>query len=135
MMQYVHGKDQHDRIKYELRAKVDHQAGDLRLKFITDVPGQSMVYQQKRVEAELIAANPSINPYEVPHLYAESQMNDETLLQTASRVLMMANQWLFVSSFIESKRIKHLQLIKDALTIYEAQGYVNVDWSALDPYL
>lgn len=112
-------------------ARVDLSAGEVRKLFITDVPGQDMVYQQKLTEAEMVTADPAVPPAQVPHIASEAQLNGISLLDQAAIIVTMSHQWRQVSSVIEATRLAAKQAILDARSPAEIEAAANVDWSQI----
>ncbi|WP_326894414.1 hypothetical protein U8P73_36655 (plasmid) [Rhizobium beringeri] len=76
-------------IKAELKANVDVQAGELRGLYITTIPGQDMVYMEKRIEAELVVADPDLGETlaaaEIPHIAREAVASGVSRLRQGCR--------------------------------------------------
>lgn len=113
----------------ELKAEIDIQAGIRRQRYITAVPGQDMVYAEKRAEAERVIAGATD---EVRHIAAEAAMNGRTLGEQAALVLAMAAQWTAISVAIETARLAAKAAIDAATTQTEARA-VKIDWTAILP--
>jgi hypothetical protein len=96
--------------------EIDATAEAVRGLFITSGSGQSMVYTQKEKEAELVTADPDVNPAVVPHIVLEAQLNGLTLLDQAAIVLTMAHQWRELSSHIEVARLAGKAQVREAQT-------------------
>lgn len=118
-----------DTIKAELCAKVDAEAGQVRLRYITDAPGQQMVYQEKRREAEeyLSLGASAITP----HLVAEAQLLGITVDAMAQQVLQASIAWASVSPTIETTRLAAKAAINASTTVAAARAAANIDWSSL----
>ncbi|TPJ51657.1 MULTISPECIES: hypothetical protein [unclassified Mesorhizobium] len=110
--------------------KIDNSAGEVRKLFITSVPGQEMVYQQKRVEAELLMAQLDISPSEIPHITAEAALNGITPYDQAVIVLTMSEQWTAISAQIETMRLAAKAAVAQATNPAAIEQASNVDWSA-----
>jgi hypothetical protein len=113
--------------------KVDREAGAIRCRFITDIPGQDMIYQQKRLEAEALMANPAIALPEIPHIVAEAALNEVTPFDQAVIILTMAEQWKAISAPIERERMAAKTRIAAATTPAEIEVAAIVDWAAVLP--
>lgn len=118
-------------LKDAARAEIDRQAGDVRSRFITVVPGQDMVYQEKRLEAEQVAANPEISPAAVPHIAAEAALNGVSLLDQAAVVLTMAEQWTMLSALIEARRHAAKAAVDAATTPALIDVATKIDWPSI----
>lgn len=116
-------------LKAAALARIDASAGAYRLNFITDAPGQQMVYQEKREEAEKVVADyPNVSPGTVPHIAREAAMNDVDLLQMAIVVLTMAEQWRDVSASIENTRLIAKKAVADATTPAQIEAATVLPW-------
>lgn len=116
-------------------AKIDDAAEAMRGNFITKGSGQAMVYQQKKLEAEMFMANNEIADNAIPHIVAEAALNGYTKYQQAYIVLYMADQWKFISTVIESKRLLAKNHVAEAGNAAAIQAATVLDWSDLAPYL
>ncbi|RUU75711.1 hypothetical protein [Mesorhizobium sp. M7A.F.Ca.MR.362.00.0.0] len=110
--------------------KIDDGAGEVRKRFITAVPGQEMVYQQKRLEAEQLMANPDIATAEIPHIAAEAALNNITSYDQAVVVLTMSEQWTTVSAQIETMRLAAKAAVARAANPAAIEQAATIDWSA-----
>lgn len=106
---------------------IDETAEIVRGRYITLGSGQAMVYQQKKLEAELVAGDLEINPSLVPHIAYESIMNGISLLDQAAIVLTMSEQWKAISAYIELKRLGAKALISLMSTIEEIREFMHED--------
>lgn len=110
--------------------KIDNGAGEIRKLFITAVPGQEMVYQQKRLEAEQLMANTEIPVSEIPHIAAEAALNGVTPYDQAVIVLTMSQQWTVVSAQIETMRLAAKAAVGRATNPAAIEQAAIVDWAA-----
>ncbi|ESY35780.1 hypothetical protein NKK48_01630 [Mesorhizobium sp. C386A] len=110
--------------------KIDNSAGEVRKRFITSAPGQEMVYQQKRVEAELLMAQLDVAPAEIPHIVAEASLNGITPYDQAVVVLTMSQQWMVISAQIEETRLAAKQAVAAAMNPAAIELASTIDWSA-----
>lgn len=117
--------------KTSMIAKVDREAGEIRKLFITEIPGQELVYDQKRREAELIALDPDTPTALVPHIAGEALAIGETLIDTAAVILTLAEQWKVISAEIERRRIAHKAAIAAATTRQAVTLAAEVDWAPI----
>lgn len=91
-------------LRREAHDRIDAAAGAARLRYITDVPGQSAVYLAKLDEAHMLLANPNGTPG--PHLAAEAAATGVTPAALAAQVEALGSAWLgTVSPAIEAARI------------------------------
>lgn len=116
-------------LRAELKAEIDIQAGIRRQRYITAVPGQDMVYAEKRAEAERVIAGAT---EDVPHIAAEAMISGRTLAEQAALVLAMAAQWTAISVAIETARLTAKAAIDAAASETEARS-VRIDWSSILP--
>jgi hypothetical protein len=122
-------------IKAELKAKVDLQAGQVRSLYITTIPGQDMVYMEKRIEAELVVADPALGETlpaaEIPHIAREAIASGVSRFDKAVEILTIANLWKQISPMIEERRLSVKSAIDAATTVAEARNAADADWSDL----
>lgn len=114
---------------------VDMAAEAMRGNFITAGSGQAMVYQQKKLEAEMYMANNAIDVNTIPHIVEEAMMNGYTNYQQAYIVLYMADQWKYISAIIEQQRLLAKNNVAAAENTTQLALAVQLDWSELAPYL
>lgn len=105
--------------------RIDEEAGQVRLQFITDAPGQGMVYMRKEEEATRYMVDPNDGPF--PHLISESASNGISMFEQAVEFLSMAHAWSEASAKIEKKRLSAKRAIEAATN--PNQTKVKVDWS------
>lgn len=81
--------------KHYASRDIDRVAGEARLRYITDVPGQQAVYLVKLSEAQAYAAAYAIDPESVPgpHLAAEASGTSQTAIAVAEAVIALAALW------------------------------------------
>ena len=119
-----------------LRAKaetqVDAMAEACRGKYITPGAGQAMVYARKEREAEMIQADPGIDPALVPHLALEANAAGVALLDLAVIVKAKASEWLYVSPPIEGTRLSTKSAIRQATSPVEIDALVAQAKSIFD---
>ncbi|MCV3738392.1 hypothetical protein OCK02_19480 [Rhizobium sp. TRM96647] len=116
-------------LKAKLQADIDRSAGEIRLLFITDAPGQGMIYQEKRREAEALLADPDLPPEQTPHLTAEAAAFDMTRAEKATEILAQAVAWTTVSATIETRRLAAKASVQAATSAIAARTAAAVDWS------
>lgn len=123
------------RLKIELLARIDAEAGRARSRFITVTPGQEMVYLAKQQEAALIAADPgqgaNVPDNETPHVSAEAVADDITRFEKAVEILTVAHLWAQVSPIIETKRLAAKAAVAAASSAPIARVEAMVDWPSL----
>lgn len=99
-------------------ADVNTQAGNVRSRFITTIPGQEMIYLKKEQEAiSYIAEDPApTNLVNYPLLAAEIGVTASTAYELAQIWLNMASQWQAVAGMIETARLTAVYTIEVAQT-------------------
>lgn len=115
-------------LKLELQARIDREAGEARGAYITTVPGQEMIYMEKRREAEMILANLETPPTETPHITEEARLHDVTRYEKAVEVITMAYQWANISPQIEGRRLAAKEAVEAATTVAQARAAAEVAW-------
>lgn len=92
------------RLRWHALRRIDAAAGEARLRYITDVPGQQAVYMVKLEEARALLAAPASTPG--PHLVAEASVRGTTPAAVATLVDGLASVWTGVlSPAIEAARM------------------------------
>lgn len=115
-------------------AKVNSEAEQQRLKYITPGSGQAMVYLVKENQARAcISGLPGPYPLLEATVGIERDPVTGAIAQTveevAQIVLGMANQWTSVAAHIEAVRFRAIIAIEDAATPAAIEHASNVDWS------
>jgi hypothetical protein len=116
------------RLDAELHAKIDREAGELRCRFITDIPGQALTYQRKESEARRFLAD---EPGTFPMLAAEAAALDEPIEDVAARVLAKVEELAVLGGLIEGARIGAKVAVALAETAEAKRAAARVDWAAL----
>lgn len=119
-------------IRADLVSRIDTEAEAIRGRFITLGSGQSMVYAEKRREAEAYMADNDIDLDEIPHLVAEAAMNEIPIAEQAQIVLTMAQQWRAISAAIELRRLAAKKAVAEAQTL-TALAAITWDWNDIVP--
>ena len=111
-----------DSCKQTLKIKIDADAENERLKYITNGVGQTMTYQQKIEEAKQVKAgsDPQISDY--PILSQEIGITAPTLIEVADTVLAAFQQFQVIGGMIEGVRLAAKRDIDGAQTIDSAQA-------------
>ena len=107
---------------------IDRQAETVRARFVTPGSAQTMVYDQKRTEADLYMADPETPTHLLPHLLAEAAMNGITPFEQAVEYLTMQQLWLTVSPVIEMRRLGAKHAVGAAQTPAAIEAARNVSW-------
>jgi hypothetical protein len=84
---------------------IDTLAGEKRLQYITNIPGQEVTYTAKLKDAQafILAGYPSdVTPY--PWIEAEATATGATAIQVADLIVLTAQTWTDVGSKIEGAR-------------------------------
>lgn len=103
------------------QAQVDAAAGQARLRYITDVPGQQATYQRKEQQAREWVESGYSGPAP-SFIAAEADALGEQPQQIAQQVITLADFWAYSKGpEIESARIKHKALIRAATTLEAVQ--------------
>jgi len=109
-----------DAQKSEAIARVQEAAGAVRLRYVTDLPGQEMIYREKLAEAISYVALPvePENPTDFPFIAAEIGITAATPYEVAQIFLNKAGLWKAIGAALETAR---LQAVSDV----EAAGDVT----------
>jgi hypothetical protein len=94
---------------------IDRVAGEVRMRYITDVPGQQAVYLTKLAEARALISAPTSSPG--PHLVAEAALLNTTPGALAITIAAAGDLWVGVlSPAIEASRIAGKAAVEGAQT-------------------
>lgn len=113
---------------------IDHAAGQARLRYITDVPGQQAVYLLKLSEAEAYVAAYALdtNATPGPHLAAEATATAATAISVAEAVVALATLWnTQLSPAIEGARMGGKAAVAAAATVEAVESARDAAISAL----
>lgn len=94
-------------IKIHCCDHIDKKAGDVRLKYITDVPGQQATYQMKSEECRQIkqlGLSDTDDLTYFPLVRAEMKVTGLTCTQVVNMILGIEAQWKFLAAAIEEAR-------------------------------
>lgn len=109
-------------------AQINGAAGQTRLEFITDIPGQQMLYQAKEQEAAAyLAESPApvdLSAYPLMAAEVGPGLTALTPLDLAQTWLAMANQWRLVAAAIENVRLLHVYAVEQAADLATIDQYV-----------
>lgn len=88
-------------------ADINKAVGEIRLRFITDLPGQQIIYARKESEARTYLAldKQPENLSGFPLLAAEVGLTAPDAYQLAQLWLNMSDQWAYVASVLENARL------------------------------
>lgn len=113
--------DTRQNIENMLMEKVDNAAGMARKSFITDIPGQSNIYTQKRMEAERFLSHGIEGG---PYMFVDSA-------EQANGIIAQAKACDNALSLIEATRLSAKQGIRSAENVLEMIDCSEIDWDAL----
>lgn len=112
-------------LRAEAIERIDSAAERCRSQYITLGSGQSMVYQEKRLEAERIVAGDMSGIF---HLQLEADLDGMTIEQKAQEVLAVAQAWSQVSAQIELLRLGAKKAVAVATTPEEISSATSIAW-------
>lgn len=112
-------------------SKVNEAIGNVRLKYITDIPGQALIYNAK--EAEAIAANEELinnsgtiaDLTKYPFIQEESVVTNQTFQEVVTSVLTNAALWRGVGVQLENYRMSYNSLINSSTTEVEMETHLE----------
>jgi len=116
-------------IREGLIGLVNHNCGQFRTQFITDVPGQQASYLTKETEAK--AWTPDADLVDFPFLAAEAEYTGMTVADIAALVLATAAAWRGLAAKIEGRRRGAMIELAAATDIAALVRGSTVDWPAL----
>jgi hypothetical protein len=105
-------------VKTRLKADIDFQAEQIRLRYITPGSGQAMVYQRKEQEAYRFQDTGEVGP----HIAVEAARLEGTPAAIAELFIVMANTWAQMSAQIEDARLRGKDAVEAAETIAAAEA-------------
>jgi hypothetical protein len=114
-----------------LHGRIDVEAGTVRTRFITDVPGQQLTYQRKEMEARAWIEAESPDPEDFPFLTAEAGATGTQAGVVAAQVLAAAASWGRIGSAIEGARIAAKRAVREATTLAAKEAAAAVDWDSM----
>jgi hypothetical protein len=94
--------------------RITKQRGRARAMFVTDIPGQDMVYLEKRSEAVAYLNDANPDPDLYPMVIAEVGVTGDTPYEVAQVWLNMNDMWRYVSTTIERVTLKATNLVNAA---------------------
>lgn len=123
---------------YRRRAisRINSRAGEKRLEFITDIPGQQMLYAAKEEEAKsYLAQNPAptdLAAYPLMAAEVGPGLTAATPLALAQLWMSMAAQWRAMAAMIEQVRLQCIYAIETAPDRAYIDGVVVTFMSAME---
>lgn len=120
--------------------RIDAAIGRVRLRWITDVPGQEAVYQAKAVEARAVQAAIAVggtpDPATCPHLVRDAARHGTTLAEEVEVVAGMEALWLGgISPVLEGLRLGGKERARAATTAAAAMAVANAVEAAVPALL
>ena len=103
-----------DESKAAAAASVNTAIGLVRRKFVTDIPGQDMLYLRKEAEAIRWLSDPAPDLASFPLISAEIGITGEDGDQIAQVWVNMADLWSGVAAQLETLRLGHIAQIEVA---------------------
>lgn len=116
--------------KTAAEVQVDQEVGNLRLEYITDIPGQEMIYQAKEAEALAFKA---IDPVPTdltmyPYISGEAAALNVSATEVADQYIALSIQWRAVGAQLEALRIGY----KAAIQVSTTTAQVDVALTAFE---
>lgn len=115
-------------LKNAAEEKIDSEAGQIRLHYVTQAPGQDMVYQQKREEAKLVLSGNAYASEQIPHIVLEALSDNVSVEDKATEIVGQAQLWMRVSALIETQRLSAKKTVRAATSEMAIKQAANVDW-------
>jgi len=115
-------------------AKLNAEMSAVRILFITDIPGQQMIYSGKEAEAQayLSLATDPLTLDEYPFIAREvGTTTGATAREVAQTFAAMATAWRYLGSTLEQIRI----ITKDALNAAQSEAEIVAAMDALEASL
>lgn len=116
----------------EAKTIIDKKAGEVRLRYITDVAGQAATYDEKLTEAKSWAAETSPSILNYPYIEAEAIATGVTADVAASVIIGTAAVWRAKGAEIEGARMAGKKAQSTAATLDEAKQNLMASLSNLD---
>lgn len=113
--------------------RINKEAGDLRSKYITVIPGQEGTYLEKAKEAtRYFETDPgSIVPTDYPYLSMEAAELGITVAELAAQVRATEQAWTLINASIEAKRRGAQQKVYNAIAVADGdalRAVFPIDW-------
>lgn len=94
-----------DELRQVYSTRIDVAAGNARTKYITDIPGQEMTYQEKVRQAEMLQANPALTETDCPLIFGEVGITAADAPGVATVILARYASWQQIGAAIEKARL------------------------------
>lgn len=114
----------------ELHAKIDAEAGEVRKRFITEIPGQQVTYRLKEEEARRWLPGVS-DLQQFPYLRLEAEAKGITVDALVAIVKRFSAQWHLLNARIEAARTAAKDAVLAATTFEAKQAAAQVDWESV----
>lgn len=104
------------------RQSIDEAAGQARLRYITEAPGQQLTYQRKSDEVDRWEVTPEAERVEAAFrmIYASARAYGETPDQAYMRIKTSRDMWTLAGAAIEEIREAGKRAVDAAQTVQEA---------------
>ncbi|MBW4708613.1 hypothetical protein KX928_12545 [Roseobacter sp. YSTF-M11] len=114
---------------------INEAAGAVRAQYITIIPGQEMLYPEKRDEARAYVAEPTpptdLSDYEL--LEAEIGITAPTIAEVAQVILNLYALWKGIAAPLETFRLGAINSVEAATSQAEIDAAVATFMSQLEP--
>ena len=112
--------------------KIDAQAGELRMRFITDVPGQAQTYERKEREARTwTAGDDAVHPELYPFMIAEAQARSIGVAEVRAQIMQQVDALTPIAARIEAQRVAAKAAITAAAALPGILAAAQIDWNAV----
>lgn len=105
------------RAKAEALAIILSRSRKVRALFLTDLPGQEMIYTAKREEAERLLLDPAAAPEDYPFLAAEIGVTGIDLEDVGRTIRGLASSWLQIGPVMEALRVSANVQVRSAASV------------------
>jgi hypothetical protein len=110
----------------EGKREIDQAAGQARLKFITDIPGQAEIYREKYEQAvDFLSSTNQVDYANFPLLRVEANILNLPMKNIAEIIIKKRMNWITKISAIEFIRLNGKQRIDVCTTAKEVQKVVG----------
>jgi len=121
--------------KGEAIKQINKSIGETRLTFITDLPGQEAIYQEKRDEASrYISEGRPSDLADYPMLGAEAGITAATASDLADMWIGLNQQWVLIAADLEKIRMAAVKAIGAASIVSDVEAALNTFRAALAAY-
>jgi hypothetical protein len=117
--------------KDDAKRRIDRNAEQARLRYVTAGAGQAMAYKAKEEEARMVttfAPGVDLDPSAFPFLALEAEATGQTLRQVAQVVVAAADLWRQVGARIEVLRLSAKRAVEAAASESEVRVAARVEW-------